>query len=228
MMAEMITGGDANQLAGSTIFSNTNKCLTCGELTANGFTVSVSRAAKRLVDKSYVTYSSAGQVTEHTLSYHISLRTSGEIENEYLYYEYIIKILPDNISDFPNYNQNKCIGYIRANATSGSVDAERAGSLFFPTNGDTNNVILSIYKVSPGGNAYKCGYTIALDALQVDTIGGQFVNQFNHEIQAGWLTDDLINLQGELVFFKGADNGNGALSTKNLRKEINDILNDNK
>ena len=223
-MGKLITGSDANQMAQGPVFNNTKKCLTFSELTGHGFTVRVSRPANRLVDISYVSYSGSGsQMSEYSVPYNFTLRTSGDIENEFLYYEYIVMVKPDNIEDFPNYNQNKCYATLWANGNGGSVNKQCSGTLFFPMNDDTNSVIIMVYKTSPGGNEYRCGYTMST-SVTGGAFGGQFTNQMNQEILASRITGSGFTLNAELTFFKNYSGE--VLSTKNLKKEIKDILND--
>lgn len=223
-MGKMITGLDANNMAQRQVFNNTKKCLTCGELTANGFTVSVSRAANRLVDVSYV--SSASQTKEYTVNYDITLQASNSDVQTLTYFEYILSIKPDNIEDFTNYNQMRCIASLLGNNFSGALNSRNSGVLHFPVNDNTHNIILLIYKVTPGGNEYRCSYTLGFDLVS-HAFGGQFTNQVSQECSTNRLPTETsveLSLGGDLHIYSSYQSE--VLTMKNLKKEIKDILND--
>ena len=59
-MSKIITGSEANQIAGSTIFNETSLCLTSSVLKSKGFTISATLQDNQLVDKDYVSYNGSG------------------------------------------------------------------------------------------------------------------------------------------------------------------------
>ena len=59
-MSKIITGSEANQIAGSTIFNETSLCPTSSVLKSKGFTISATLQDNQLVDKDYVSYNGSG------------------------------------------------------------------------------------------------------------------------------------------------------------------------
>ena len=222
MPGEMITGGDANSLAGSQIFSNTNKCLTCGELTANGFTIATSRAANRLVDKTLVSYSSSSILESVDVS--IDMRMDSSVENQYESFQYILWIRPDNMDDFPDFDQklnHKYLNLSRGWGTSINID----GTVEFPINDDTRKILITLYKNYPSQTNYFAVCSAGLSPSPMEWINVGFVNQTTFEItkqQYEATTNPLFRCDLSLHY---SESGSDIYSTRNLKKEIKDILN---
>lgn len=227
-MGKIITGGEANTIAGRTVFPSASLCPTYNELITNGFTVAGSYANNQLVEAAYVTAGGYNPV-EMTAIINWNTGTSSltqSITNIFTY-EYYIELKADN-ADQDNLrfdNPVKMIPNILQNTGSGT-------SVFnFTIDDHTTNIIATVwcnyptgwygteyhwtsYEASYGANVTKAGtfinQAVFQDPKSVWRYGSGDPTQFHLDLDiTGWVSGQTYGMQATT-----------------LKKEINKILND--
>lgn len=225
-MGKIITGGEANELAGNTIFSTPSRCPMYSELISNGFSVDGTYAQNQLVQQIQVTSASNAKTVNMYCTWHFLAPNFSEFNSSYLYY---IQFAADNAEDegldpsdpikiWPNWTQFE--------------SSAMTSTTTFKINDNTRDIIATLWCEYPRGWDGIRGYSWSEYTANVGgstTKSGSFYNQANIVAPKdtwGYLSTPTPNLNITVQVQSRWSAQNQTYGTTMLKKEINKILND--
>ena len=226
-MGKIITGGEANEIAGSTVFPVIQRCPTYNELTTNGFVIQGGTyAMNQLVDKAHVT--AGNNAKKMTVFVNWSLDTSAYTQNTpYIFAStYYLQITADNVDSdnltydnpikiSPNYYQH-----------TGSGTSE----YHFTINDQTRNIIATLWCSYPTGwfGTEFHWTTYSAKISDESRRSGAFVNSVPIQApKSDWMYGtDYITSTEFTVDVLACVSSSTTYGVSQLRKDIKDILNE--
>ena len=225
-MGKIITGGEANDLAGNTVFSPASRCPMYSELISNGFSVDGTYAQNQLVQQIQVTSASNAKTVNMYCTWHFLAPNFSEFTSSYLYY---VQFAADNAEDegldpsdpikiWPNYTQFE--------------SSTMTATTTFKINDNTRDIIATLWCEYPRGWDGIRGYSWSEYNATINgstTKSGSFYNQANIAAAKdswGYLNTSVPNLIFNVQVQSRWSAQNQTYGTTMLKKEINKILND--
>lgn len=223
-MGKIITGGEANELAGSTIFTPASRCPMYSELLSNGFSVEGSYAQNQLVQQINVTSATNAKTATVVCSWNLTGVDFNQHATSYLYY---VQFSADNAEDDGLSPSDPIKIYPNDMQWTGSGTS----TTDVMYNDNTRDIVATVWCEYPRGwdglgNSWS-EYTARINNGTAKS--GSFYNQASIAAPKeswGYITTSHPNFPFYVDVKSRWSAQNQTYGTTSLRKEINKILND--
>lgn len=229
-MGKIITGGEANDLIGRIVFSDSSRCPTYNALITNGFVVTGSYANNQLVDKAAVAAGGLNPI-ELTATVNWSLNTSSMTQSisEVFHSEYYIEFKADNADD----DELRYDNAIKIKPNDLQHTGHGTGTFKFAINDETRNIIATVWCYYPSG-WYGTDFhwsTFELHYGNQISRAASFVNQYvvsDGRLNWTYGEDDAREFVVNLNLTAWVSGQTYGMQSTTFKQEINKILNDGK